>query len=289
MTHRATGTELRAGSSSLTVDVERGGRLSSLRVGDEELLLTTDDPSDRSIRWGSFPMAPWAGRLRDGILDWEGRRYQLRQTLGRHAIHGVVWDRAWTVDLATSSEIELSCALEPAGWPLGGLVRQRIQLEPDGVRLVAEIVAERSMPAALGWHPWFRRRSTDARLRVDADEILVTRGLIPTGQRTKVRGMTDLRRGPAMAGRRLDHAYVDVRSPAVVTWPDLELTIEFEPPASVVVVHTPPRGFCVEPQTAWPDAFSSELRSVPGTGLTTLGPGETLRAAAHVRWRALGT
>ena len=122
------------------------------------------------------------------------------------------------------------------------------------------------MPAALGWHPWFRRRSAEARLRVDADEVLVTRELIPTGERTQVRGMTDLRRGPAIAGRRLDHAYVDARSPAVVAWPDLELTIEFGPPASIVVVHTPPRGLCVEPQTAWPDASSSELRRVPGHG-----------------------
>lgn len=287
MTEGATGIELRAGPSRLLVDVERGGRLSSLRIEGEELLVGTDDPADRSILWGSFPMAPWAGRLRDGTLDWEGRRYELRRSLGRHAIHGVVWDRAWTVDRLAPNEIELHCELGPAGWPLGGIVRQRIWLELDGVRLEAEIVAERSMPAAFGWHPWFRRRSADARLLVEADEVLVTRELIPTGRRTRVRGMTDLRRGPAMAGRRLDHAYVDVRSPAVVTWPDLELTIEFEPPASVVVVHTPPRGFCVEPQTAWPDALSSELRTVAGTGLAVLGPGETLRAMARLGWRAV--
>ncbi len=288
MTDGVPGIELRSGASTLVVDVERGGRLASLRVEGEELLLGADDPTDRSIQWGSFPMAPWAGRLRDGILDWDGRRHELRRTLGRHAIHGVVWDRAWTLDRVAPDEVDLSCELGPAGWPLGGLVRQRIRLDPDGVRLEAEIVAERSMPAAFGWHPWFRRRTADARLEVDADEVLVTRDLIPTGERTRVRGMTDLRRGPALAGRRLDHAYVDARSPAVIRWPDFELAIEFGSTASVVVVHTPPRGFCVEPQTAWPDALSSELRAVPGTGLAVLAAGESLRATASIRWRRPG-
>ena len=287
MTDRATGIDLVAGDASLTVDAERGGRLRSLQIAGEELLVQPDDPADRSIRWGSFPMAPWAGRLRDGILDWEGERHQLRRTLGRHAIHGVVFDRPWVVERATATEVELSCALGPAGWPLGGIVRQRIQLRPDGVRLEAEIVAERSMPAAFGWHPWFRRRPADARLCVDAAEVLVTRDLIPTGDRMPVRGMTDLRRGPAIAGRRLDHAYVGARSPAVITWPDLELAIEFAPPASVVVVHTPPRGLCVEPQTAWPNALSADLRSTPGTGVTKLAAGESLRVEAGFSWRRI--
>src|SRR5207342_2659303 len=75
VTDRAIGIDLASGDASLTVDVERGGRLRSLRIAGEELLVQPDDPTDRSIRWGSFPMAPWAGRLRDAILDWEGERH----------------------------------------------------------------------------------------------------------------------------------------------------------------------------------------------------------------------
>ena len=64
------------------------------------------------------------------------------------------------------------------------------------------------MPAALGWHPWFRREAPGPRLRVDADEVLQTRAMIPTGRRVPVRGMTDLRPGNPIAGRHVDHAYV---------------------------------------------------------------------------------
>jgi aldose 1-epimerase len=279
--------ELANGSASLLIDPEHGGRAASLKAGGRELLVPYVEGVG-SIGWGCYLMAPWPGRLRDGLLDWDGRRYQLRQTLGRHAIHGVVYDRPWTVERATDTEAELSCELEPAGWPLGGTARQRFHLDADGLTLQAEVVADvgagRAMPAALGWHPWFRRADGEVRIRLEADEVLVTRELIPTGQRTVVRGMTDLRSGPAVGRRRLDHAYADARSPAIISWPDFQLEVEFGPPLTTVVVHTPPSGLCVEPQTAWPDAFDSALRSVPGTGLARLEPGETLSATMRLRW-----
>ena len=137
-------------------------------------------------------------------------------TLGRHAIHGVVHDRPWTATRVDADAAALECDLGPAGWPFGGLARQRFTLGPTGVHIEAEVEAERRMPAALGWHPWFRREAPGPRLRVDADEVLQTRDMIPTGRRIPVRGMTDLRarqphrrparrprvRRPALAGGR---------------------------------------------------------------------------------------
>ena len=42
------------------VDSAHGGRIASLRVYGEELLVGAgDDP----LAWGSYPLAPWAGRL----------------------------------------------------------------------------------------------------------------------------------------------------------------------------------------------------------------------------------
>jgi aldose 1-epimerase len=278
--------QLRNGPAALAIDPDHGGRLASLVIGNRELLVTHTEGTG-SIGWGCYLMAPWPGRLREGVLDWEGQRHQLRQTLGRHAIHGVVYDRPWTLDGTTDMEAELSCELEPAGWPLGGTARQRLRLAADSLTLEAEVLAKRSMPAALGWHPWFRRNDREVKIEIVADEVLVTRELIPTGRRTVVRGMTDLRKGPAVGRRRLDHTYADVRSPAVIRWPDFELEISFEAPVSTVVVHTPSTGLCVEPQTAWPNAFDIDLRSVSGTGLTTLGPGERLQAWIRLGWRWL--
>ena len=206
--------ELVSGRARLGIDLERGGRLSSLCLGDREVLVGPPDATDRSIEWGSFLMAPWVGRLEDGVFDFDGRRYVMPATLGRHAIHGVVHDRPWTATRVGADAAELACDLGPAGWPFGGVARQRFTLEPTGVLIEAEVEAERRMPAALGWHPWFRREAPGPRLRVDADEVLQTRAMIPTGRRVPVRGMTDLRPGNPIAGRHVDHAYVDPRSPA---------------------------------------------------------------------------
>jgi galactose mutarotase-like enzyme len=138
----------------------------------------------------------------------------------------------------------------------------------------------------MGWHPWFvRTEEEDLSLCVAADEVLETLpDLIPTGGRLSVAGETDLRAGPLLGSRRLDHAYIGVRSPAVVAWPDLVLTIGFGPPVQSLVVYTPPTAVCVEPQTCWPDAATLCGRGIEGTGLVRLGPGETLRASTTWSW-----
>jgi aldose 1-epimerase len=260
------------------IDVERGGRLASWSIDGEELLVGPPSDEDRSIRWGCFLMAPWPGRLANGRFDWHGRTVQLRRTHGRHAIHGLTWNRQWSVDRATGDEAVLSVDLPRDEWPMVGRVRQRISLTPTSLRLEAEIDGGEPMPAALGWHPWFRSRG-DPRLRVDAASILVTERMIPTGASTAVRGRSDLRSGPALGRRRLDLTYLAASSPAVVTWPDLELEIAFEPTPAPLVVYTPRDSLCVEPMTAIPNSLGLQPARRRASGVRELGPGEKLFAS----------
>ncbi len=44
---------------------------------------------------GSFPMAPYAGRIRDARFAFRGQSYDLPATMPPHAIHGTVYDRPW--------------------------------------------------------------------------------------------------------------------------------------------------------------------------------------------------
>jgi aldose 1-epimerase len=276
--------ELRSGDARVTISPELGGRLASWTARGQELFVGPPTPGDPSIRWGCYLMAPWAGRLANGRFEWAGAAVQLPRTHGRHAIHGLGWGARWQVDAATSDRATLSLDLGPAGWPMGGRVTETIRLRDDRLVLEAEIEAERPMPAALGWHPWFRRDG-EVRLRVDADATLETRGMIPTGAITPVTRRTDLRRGPALANRRIDDAFVDVRSPVIAAWDDLELAIAFEPSPATVIVYTPPESFCVEPQTAWPNAFALPSGLAGAGGRTELGAGETLRMTMQLSLR----
>lgn len=279
--------QLEAAGVTASIDPARGGRLASLRVGGRELLLGAPNADDTSIRWGCFLMAPWPGRLAGARFSWQGRSIHLPRTHGRHAIHGLVWGRPWRVERADQASATLACDLPRAEWPMGGVVRQTFRLRAGSLVQDATIEAGRAMPAALGWHPWFRRRADagPVRVRVDAPATVELRQMLPTGRIVPVGGRTDLRAGPELGRRRLDHSYVDARSPAVISWPDLELLITFPPDIRNVVVYTPPEVFCVEPQTAWPDAFHDRpADGVPGRGWASLPAGGVLGSSISFDW-----
>lgn len=275
--------ELRAGDIRAAISPEAGGRLASLVVGGRELLVGPGGPDARPIAWGCYLMAPWAGRLEHGRFPWHGRTVQLPRTHGRNAIHGLVWNRPWTVEHVSGSQATLACGMPPE-WPMGGVVRQSFELTAAGLRMTAAITAAEAMPVSVGWHPWFARRDGSVAVRVDADAVLATERMIPTGLEVPVSGPLDLRAGPRLGARRLDHAYVDAASPAVIEWPDLRLELRFEPTPGVVVVHTPPAGVCVEPQTAPPNALVLGPRTARTTGVRHLDRGEAFEATFEIAW-----
>jgi aldose 1-epimerase len=308
---------LESSAARATIDPLAGGRLASLVVGGRELLVARG-PAARPIAWGCYLMAPWPGRLEGGRFSWRGRTIQLPRTHGRNAIHGLVWDRPWEV-VETGAEgaapvagpaapvggaaapvggavtladervtlpdgrATLACALPPE-WPMGGVVRQTFELTPHGLRMTASLTARDPMPAALGWHPWFARRGLPVAVRVHADAWLETMRMVPTGTRLSVTGERDLRAGGALGRRRLDHAYVAAAPPATIDWPDLRLTLSWTPAPSVVVVHTPASGVCIEPQTAPPNALALPEPDARAAGVRFLAAGETLTASLQLDW-----
>lgn len=258
---------LTAGDVVLTVDPDRGGRLASLVIGGLDVLGTG---GDRAIDWGAFVMAPWAGRVRDGVLEWDGQRHELPTLFERHALHGVCFDRPWQVTSVDATSVELRCAFDDR-WPWDGEVRQRLRLGPDSLEIVVEVHAgDEAMPAWCGVHPWFRRRLArgDAlQLAFDAGGMLATDdAAMPTGE------VVDPPAGP------WDDCFVDVVWPVVLRWPGaLRLAMEADT-GYAVVYDGKDTAVAVEPQTAPPDAAA--LGSA-----ATVRPGEPLVLATSWSWQ----
>ena len=275
----------------MSVDPAGGGRIVSLVIAGVERILSKSlaRAHEPALYWGCYPMVPWAGRLSHGRIPTPDGEVRLDANLPPSAIHGLGFDKPWEIVEQSDAAIALECELRGLGWPFGGHAIQTLRLGDDHLELSLEVGGyTRAGPAGLGWHPWFTRPPRgDVELRVDASDVLVVDAeLVPTGEVRRVTAMEDLRAGPALRERRLDHVYVRARSPAIVRWPDLELRIDYDALVQTVVVYTPTEGFCVEPQTMWPNAPLLAAAGVTEAGNRILEPGEILTARQTWTWRA---
>lgn len=275
------GVVLRAGDARLDVDPRQGGRMISLRIVETEVLVTE---GWGPIRWGCYPMAPFAGRIRDGRFTFRGREVQLPLNLPPDAIHGTVFERPWAIASRADDRVVLTIDLGP-GWPFRGTVTQSIALAAGGLDATLTLEADEAMPASLGWHPWFCRylvapggpgtRSAEVELVVDAASMF-ERGSdgLPTGALV------------SPSPRPWDDAFTGLRSAPIVRWPGaLEITLSSS--ANVWVVYDEPvEGVCVEPQTAPPDAVN--LAAAAGEEPDIADRGRPVTASMAWRWRALG-
>ncbi len=253
------------------VDAEAGGRLASFTVHGHELLLGRDsdpvpDPVPDPVRWGCYPMAPFAGRVRRGRFTFAGAEHTLPLRMPPHAIHGTVLDRPWEDEGGGRLSIDLG-----PDWPFPGRAVQQFALEPGELRLRLEVHAESEpFPASLGWHPWFRRRlgaGGDARLGFEAREMYVRDAEgIPDGER----------RAPGSGP--FDDCFTGIVEEPWIEWPGavrLELHSDLD---HWVVYDEPEHALCLEPQSGPPDALNLAPRVVE--------PGRPLCGEFALRFRA---
>jgi len=305
--------ELHVAHGGTTVVVEiavhAGCRLRQVSIerdGDRVMLLTvpvagTDVAS--SSGWGSFPMTPWAGRLRNGRFDVDGTTVGLAlnhqdggsvgggpidpplpapsgpigpDDTSRHAIHGTVFARPWTIDQVDSASLDASCRLaddtddtagsvRALGWPFAGTARQRLRLRPDRLDLELVVSADTGVtfPAAVGWHPWFAKPD---RLEFDPTAMYALDDIaLPTGETVPpTDGPWDdcfLANGPI----RLIHDRT--LAPVITVTSDCDHWVLYDKPHDAT---------CVEPQSGPPDA--------PNIAPHMVTPDRPLRRTMTIAW-----
>jgi len=269
---------LRAGPVEAVLDPAAGGRIAAIRVNGLELLVSEGpDP----LAWGCYPMVPWAGRIRDGILRWGGEEHRLpTHLLPPHAIHGTLVEAAWDVVTAGPGTATLAAALGPP-WPFGGRVLHRVALRPDGLHAELEVHAgDRPMPVTVGWHPWFSRVLRDQAGAAVGGPVVVD---LPAA------GM--LRQGPdglptgevvrPVPPEPWDDCFVELSDKPGVHWPGA-LAVRIASDARYWVAYTErDEGVCVEPQTGPPNGLNTGEHDV-------VTPGRPLVVAMAMTWRRIG-
>ncbi|MGW4242035.1 aldose epimerase family protein [Nocardia sp. NPDC004722] len=262
MTSEITLTE---GDVTVRLSPGNGGRISGLTIGGTEFLRQGE-------HYGSFPMAPWCGRLRDGRFTVDGVGYQMPLTAPPHAIHGTARDGAWDIEETSPTHATISRALV-APWPFRGRVTQHFRLSRDELALRMEVSSDTDrFPAQAGWHPWFLRRPTpDTTARVDfhpAWQELRGPDYLPTGERIA-----------PTPGPWDDCFGMPDGVDATIEWPGLLRLRVRSPERWVVVYDMDPEAVCVEAQSGPPDG----LNTLP----TLVTPGAPLRIEAVWSWERL--
>ncbi len=226
-----------------SVDALRGARLSSLRIAGRERLVAHSRGAS-ATSWGAYPMVPYAGRVRRGKFQHAGRQHQLPLNFGAHAIHGTVFDVSWSTLEHSPTRIMLAASLGDR-WPFSGHVTHEITLDSvqQSVTCTLEVTTTgESMPAQVGWHPWFVR---PARLDVDFAEMYVRDAdYIATAQRI-----------PPPAGP-WDDCFTGSRRSPEITFDDGTRIVVDSDCDHWVIYDMPTHALCVEPQSGPPDGFT---------------------------------
>ncbi|MGI8894717.1 MAG: aldose 1-epimerase [Casimicrobiaceae bacterium] len=285
---------LEAGDARVEIAPEVGGAVASFRWRGHEVLRPTPDDARkvRNVReFACYPLVPYSNRIADATLHArDGTIYDLVRNFGDHphAIHGVGWQRLWSVETREPAHALLALEHRPDGgvasaWPFAFRAAHSFSLDARTnaailtMTLAIENTDTRAFPFGLGWHPFFPRDAV-TQLGFSADGVWQTD---PTGLPTRHVAVPDAWRfdPPRTLAMPLDNVFTGWTGRASIVWPQraLELTIEAARTCDHLVVFIPTGWdfFAVEPVTHMTDAFNRYARGERATGTRLIDPGQT--------------
>lgn len=263
-----------------------GGAVAGLWINDIPVLRSTSGVELAQVRdAGSYPLVPFSNRIGQARLSWNGSSHALVPNFlpEPHAIHGIGWQRGWSVLEAQAHFALLSLEHQKdTSWPFAFDCSQAFRLRDDALEITLSVTNQSSIvaPMGLGWHPYFVKRPQSrlvfraaARWEMGVDKL-------PT-HRTPLQGLdTDV------GTLDVDHCFegwsgeVELRDPVLHTRLSSSLR-------RLVVFTEPRRGFvAIEPVSHVNNAINlagaGHAGTLPDLGVETLQPGHSMTASMRI-------
>jgi aldose 1-epimerase len=284
--------ELRSGAAAVDVVPEVGGSIASYTWRGRPVLRPTPASALATRNVGltaCYPLVPYSNRIRNATLSFRGRDYALERNFGAHAhaIHGVGWQRTWSVAVAEPHRAQLTLAHDAHGdgarsWPWPFRATQTFELSSSDAMavltttLTLDSTGVQPFPFGLGWHPFF---AADAATTVgfgaqavwenDATQLPVRRIAVPAAW-----PFGDAR---PLDGLAIDNVFTGWTGRADVTNAStgVRATLAADRACGFLVVYAPPRAdfIALEPVTHETDAFNRSAAGANDVGFRTLAPG----------------
>jgi aldose 1-epimerase len=275
---------LTAGASSIVVAPETGAGLTGWMLGRTPLTrraLPEATVGGDSHAMALFPLLPYCNRVGSARFVWRGTEYDLARNFGDspHAIHGVGWQRSWTLQHTAPSAATL-CLHHRAdpSWPFAFEAEVTYALSVSGLSVALRLTNrhESAAPAGLGIHPYFPKEH-DPALRFNATGAWENNGDCLPEQHGPVPPDWQHASFRLVAESRLDNCFTNWGGTAEIQAGPASLRIEASGIFRHLQVFTPHWAdfFCVEPVTHIPDALNRPDLP-PDQSMHVLAPGETL-------------
>ncbi len=268
--------ELKSGDLRLALRPDLGASIAGLWHGGTAVMRSTEGADLLSSRQSAcYPLAPYSNRLGYRRFRWQGQDHTTQPNFddNPHSVHGVAWQRAWSVASSSDSQAELVYTHSAdAHWPFAFELRQRFVLSPGAldVQLSFTNSAAQPQPVGLGWHPYFPKRSR-SRLHVElTDRWESDASGLPT-RRVPQPGIDN-----DVAHLAFDNCFEGWRGAARLR--DEKLSIKLTSSLPYLVVFTPDTKpyYCVEPVSHVSNAI--HMADPAAHGLRSVAPHTTFDA-----------
>jgi aldose 1-epimerase len=268
--------DMHAGELRLALRPDLGGSIAGLWLGELPVMRCADPAAMASARdSASYPLVPYSNRLGYRRFQWQGQTHTTAANFPDmpHSLHGVAWQRAWTVVSQGDGEAVLGYEHQPdADWPFAFSVHQRFQLSPQALRVEMEVRNEAPHPApvGLGWHPYFPKRQR-SRLHVEISERWEAGDTKLPTRRVPQPGID-----ADVAHLDFDHCFDGWTGAARIR--DEQLSLRLSASLDRLVVYTPPHEafFAVEPVSHVNNAIN--MAEPVQHGLRVVAPGQSTSA-----------
>ena len=252
---------LRTARLGLDLAPSAGGAIARFTVDGVDLLrpmAAADIASGKGNNGSSYPLVPFAGRIRDGLLDFQGEQIRLAPNWpgARHPLHGDGWAHAWHVVRSDRTSAEISYLHERAGehggWPFRYRASQHFELDDDRlvIQMTLENLEDRSVPGGFGLHPYFVR-DADCELICHSQTVWLMDAEVMPIERVSVPREWDFARGRKVNDVVLNTCFEGWNGQASLIWPTRRLRLDMTAgaPFGYLVLYMPAaeRFFCVEP------------------------------------------
>ncbi len=235
----------------------------------------------------SFPLVPFANRIRGGAFDCDGATVRLSPNMAGDPspLHGQGWLHAWTVDDAAESSARLSFVHDAGEWPWRYEAWQEFNLDATGLDLTlgCRNLSDRRMPCGLAQHPYFPCDGQTL-LDVDVASAWAVDTLTLPVERVAAEGRFELRQR-RICGANLDNAFDGWSGSARFFWPGQPMRATMSSPdATRFHVYSPREGgfIAAEPVQNAVTALNAPQDDWDRLGIALLDHGEAREL--HVRF-----